>query len=143
MQEIIKLRVPAADPDAKESRPEFVSHGNFDFELVPGSTIAIAARYERIATWLVSSHGLEEIGRESIDEEAGQSDQSDQDSSDEVDFAADYPEDFPGREALIAAEVPHATAVTLTAEQLVGYNGIGPKTADAIVAYVANNGGSE
>lgn len=156
MKKVIKLRVPAEDPDAETPRPEMVSHGNFDFELKPGSTIVVEEKHERVANWLIDAHGLEEIGREEVEDDEAPHDpdpsvvdgedaaaaDADGDSSEEeeVDFAAGYPEEFPGRDALIAAEVPHATAVTLSSEQLVKYPKIGPATAEAIVAYV--NGGN-
>lgn len=152
MKRVIKLRVPAQDPDAETPRPEQVSHGNFDFVLDPGSTILVEEKHERVANWLIDAHGLEEIDRVEVDDdeaphdpdpapvdEAG--DDVEESEEEEVDFAAGYPEDFPGRDALIAAEVPHATAITLSSEQLVKYPKIGPATAEAIVAYV--NGGKE
>ena len=142
MKEIIRLKVPSK-PEA-----EFVSHGNFDFELVPGSTIEV--QNEGVARWLVDTHGLEEVGRELVEDttpspEAGATPpKTGGEPEEEFDFAAGYPDDFPSRDALIAAEVPYATAVTLNAEQLVQYKNIGPKTADAIVQYVADaNGGNE
>lgn len=153
MKKIIKLRVPAEDPDAETPRPEMVSHGNFDFELKPGSTILVEEKHERVSNWLIDAHGLEEIGREEVEDDEAPHDPDpapaadetdaagDESEEEEVDFAAGYPDDFPGRDALIAAEVPHATAITLSSEQLVKYPKIGPATADAIVAYV--NGGNE
>jgi endonuclease III-like uncharacterized protein len=41
---------------------------------------------------------------------------------------------------LVEANVPFETARSLTAEQLVEYKGIGPKTADSIVEYFAAGG---
>jgi endonuclease III len=53
-------------------------------------------------------------------------------------FEEQYPEDFPGRAALIEAAIPIVTARNLDREQLIAINGIGAKTADAIIEYFAS-----
>lgn len=128
MAERILLKVPA------KPKAEFVSYGNFDAELVPGSTVETTD--PQIADWLVSEWGLKEISRETIEKPV-------EEPAEDVptpDLSAEYPEDFPSREALIEANVPFETVKTLDAEQLVGYKGIGAKSAAAIVDYVAKGG---
>ncbi|MEO8650496.1 MAG: hypothetical protein ABI539_15140 [Acidobacteriota bacterium] len=125
-KEIIKLRVPA------EPKAEFVSHGNLGVDLVPGSAIETPDR--RFADWLIEHYELEEIGTEKVGDPDGDG------AAEESENDLGYPADFPSRDALITAEVPYETAINLNAEQLAEYKGIGPKTADAIVAYVAEGG---
>jgi hypothetical protein len=130
MKQIISLKVPA------EPKAESVSHGNFDADLTPGETIETSD--ERIANWLKADYDLKETGREEV--KAAEPAPEETPETPAEDLAAGYPEDLPGREALIAAEVPVSTVRSLTAEQLAGYKGIGPKTADAIVEYFAAGG---
>jgi hypothetical protein len=131
MKQIISLRVPA------EPKAESVSHGNFDAELVPGETIETTD--ERIANWLVSDYDLTEIDRRDVpDQPAAETETAPEPAAE--DLAVGYPEDLPGRDALIAAEVPLSTAKSLSAEQLAEYRGIGAKTAEAIVNYFAEGG---
>jgi CRP-like cAMP-binding protein len=126
-----KLRVP------DEPKAEFVSHGNLGVELRPGETWR--RPIERFADWLVSNYDLtrsivamcrtnRRVETETAPEPTAE------------DLAAGYPDDLPGRDALITAEVPVSTAKTLSVEQLAEYKGIGPKSAAAIVEYFAAGG---
>jgi hypothetical protein len=132
MKQIISLKVPA------EPKAESVSHGNFNADLTPGETIETTD--ERIAFWLVSEYGLKEVGREEVKTEEPAAETQTAAEPAAEDLADGYPEDLPGRDALIAAEVPLSTAKTLSAEQLAEYKGIGPKTAESIVEYFAVGG---
>lgn len=131
MKQIISLKVPA------EPKAESVSHGPHDAVLDPGSTIEVSD--ERFANFLVSEYGLVEVDRREVKADDPQPPTADETEPPTVD-AEDYPEGFPGREALVEANVPFATARSLSAEQLVEYKGIGAKTADAIVEFVAAGG---
>lgn len=130
MKQIISLKVPA------EPKAESVSHGPFDADLEPGSTIEVTD--ERFASFLVSEYDLEEVDRREV-KAAEPEPVPAEDMTPEI-TDRDYPSDFPGREALVEANVPFETARSLTAEQLVEYKGIGPKTADSIVEYFAAGG---
>jgi hypothetical protein len=126
-KEIIRLRVP------ENPKAEFVAHGNLGVELKPGQTVETPNR--RFADALVAEYDLEEIETVPVGEDPGKA--GDGEPASEL----GYPADFPGREHLIAAEVPHATAVNLSAEQLAEYKGIGPKSAEVIRKFV--EGGTE
>jgi hypothetical protein len=131
MKQIISLKVPA------EPKAESVSHGNFNADLTPGETIETTD--ERIANWLVSDYDLTEIDRRDVpDQPAAETETAPEPAAE--DLAAGYPDDLPGRDALITAEVPVSTAKTLSVEQLAEYKGIGPKSAAAIVEYFAAGG---
>lgn len=47
----------------------------------------------------------------------------------------DYPEDFPAADVLTELGITHEEVLLLTREQLIDLKGIGPKTADAILAF--------
>jgi hypothetical protein len=131
MKQIISLKVPA------EPKAESVSHGNFNADLTPGETIETTD--ERIANWLVNNYDLTEIDRRDVpDQPAAETETAPEPAAE--DLAAGYPDDLPGRDALITAEVPVSTAKTLSVEQLAEYKGIGPKSAAAIVEYFAAGG---
>lgn len=123
MKQIFRLKVPA------EPTSEFVSHGNIEFELTPNAVIEVTNG--QVAVWLVNAHGLELI--ETV--EAAETETTPQTGAEQ-----EYPEGFPGREALIEANVPFEQVKNLTAEQLTGYKGIGEKTAAAIVEFFAAGG---
>jgi hypothetical protein len=131
MKQIISLKVPA------EPKAESVSHGNFNADLTPGETIETTD--ERIANWLVSAYDLTEIDRRDVPDQPAAGTETVAEPAAE-DLAAGYPDDLPGRDALITAEVPVSTAKTLSVEQLAEYKGIGPKSAAAIVEYFAAGG---
>jgi hypothetical protein len=131
MKQIISLKVPA------EPKAESVSHGNFNADLTPGETIETTD--ERIANWLVSDYDLTEIDRRDVPDQPAAVTETVAEPAAE-DLAAGYPDDLPGRDALITAEVPVSTAKTLSVEQLAEYKGIGPKSAAAIVEYFAAGG---
>lgn len=128
MKQIISLKVPA------EPKAESVSHGPHDADLVPGEIVETSD--ERFANFLVSEYELEEVDRRDVkaDEPAPAAE-----TPVEVE-TEDYPEDFPGREALVEANVPMATVRSLSADQLVEYPGIGPATAKRIVEHFAAGG---
>jgi hypothetical protein len=128
MKQIISLKVPA------EPKAESVSHGPHDAELEPGSTIEVSD--ERFADFLVSEYDLEEVDRREVKTDEPGSPEAPPVEVDEE----SYPEDLPGRDALIEANVPLSTARTLSAEQLVEYKGIGSATAERIVKYFAAGG---
>lgn len=133
MKKIYKLRVPkklaGGDPV-----PEFVSHGNLEASLTPGGTVE--TDHERFARHLEERYGLEPVSIEEIAD--GPEPVEEEPAAEPVVIDADeYPAGFPGREVLIENNVPHATAATLDAEQLTAYKGIGPKTAEEILAYIA------
>lgn len=133
---LFKLQVPA------EPESEFVSHGNLEAELKPGSIIETTN--PNFARWLVDSHKLTIVSETEVDADVAAADDAeevpDEQLPEEIDAEA-YPADFPGRDALIEANVSFETVKTLTAEQLDDYKGIGPKTAADIVAYF--EGGTE
>ncbi|MBS1793353.1 MAG: hypothetical protein JSS81_05835 [Acidobacteria bacterium] len=52
---------------AKKQTVEFVSHGNYEADLTPGSTVTTTSR--KFADWLVGEFGLEEISDPSDDAE--------------------------------------------------------------------------
>jgi hypothetical protein len=116
MSEPIKLKVPAT-PEM-----EFVGQGNFHAELVPNSTIEVKDR--KFADWLILRHGLTEIKPRKKAEKA------------EVNSFGYAPE-FPGRDALIAAEIPFETIEGLTAEQLQKIPNISEATAEQIIGFTA------
>lgn len=127
------LTVPA------DSAERVVSHGLHDFTLEPGGTVETTDA--RVARWLEMEHGLELEGVEDIPVSSAPTDpeneapQQPEDADRSVRVPSEYPDDLPGRDVLIGANVPFDTVKTLTAEQLVEYKGIGPKTAAEIVAY--------
>lgn len=134
-KQIFRLKVPASPVS------EFVSHGNHDFTLVPNETIEVTD--PRVARWLEAEHGLGLI--ETVEEETTPSSEADATppqtgGEPELVDPETYPADFPGRDALIKANVPFDTVKTLTEEQLDEYPGIGPKTAAEIVEYFPNGG---
>lgn len=117
MSETIKLKVPA------EPESETVSQGNFHADLVPNSTIEVTNR--RFADWLIFRHGLTEIKPKTKTAKPAE----------ENPFAASYPADFPGRDALVTAQIPFETTQGLTKEQLLKVPNIGDQTADQILGY--------
>ena len=113
----IKLKVPA------EPKAESAGQGNFKADLVPNSTIEVKNR--AFADYLINEFGLTEIKPKVKAQTA----------KEESPFAAGYHPRMPGRDALIAAEIPFETLQGLTREQLIKLPDIGAKTADAILSF--------
>lgn len=111
-----KLRVPAAE-DLPEGFPEYVEQGYLSTELPRGEVIEVAD--ERFAHWLVRDLGLELVEEPQSDPQTGE-----------------YAADFPGRVVLMKLGVTPAKVRELDREQLIALDGIGEKTADAILAAV-------
>jgi hypothetical protein len=138
MSEEIRLKVPAGgvmrefvttDPKTKkETRErraiEFVSQGNHVADLAPDSTVTTKSRL--FADWLIGELGLEEV--EPVNEQASSASPLD----------AEYDADFPGRKVFISLGIPFETVKGLSREKLIEINGIGPRTADEVLARVAN-----
>lgn len=124
-EETIKLRVPA---DVPEGFPEYVSQGNLATDLPRGEVIEVSDR--AFADWLVRELGLESLRPV------------------ESPLEADYPADFPRREIFIALGIAAIDARGLDRDGLIALNGVGEKTADAVLEYFAsetdgdNNGGN-
>lgn len=119
MSEKIKLKVSGAPPT------EFVSQGNFHAELAPDSTVETTSR--EFADFLIVQYGLTEIHRKTKHEKPEKVNQ----------FAVGYAENFPGRDALVGAEIPFDSARGLSREQLLKIPGIGAATADQILGFTS------
>jgi|GEM_PF-6478357 len=109
MSEKIILRVPEHDDGGL---PEYVSHGNFGAALARQETVQVTDA--RFADWLASTYGLRPVT------DAGH-------ASSEI----------PGYAALVSAGISIEAAADMTKEQLIAVNGIGAKTADAILKFFA------
>lgn len=123
MTEKIRLKVPSA-PAA-----EFVSQGYLRADLQPDGVVETDSR--QFADYLIGEFGLAEIG------EPQRSDSSSSEPSLKERLEAEYPPDFPRRDVFIEMEMPLATVRGLTREQLVDLNGIAEKTADKVLAFLA------
>lgn len=119
-EEKIKLRVPADDPEGfgdKNPYPEYISQGNHAAELPRGEVIEVASR--PFADWLVRTYDLEDL------------------TPPENPVGNDYPEDFPRREVPVGLGVSITDLRTYDRDALIAIDGIGAKTADAILEYFA------
>ncbi len=103
-----------------EGFPEYISQGEHSVTLAPGDTVEVDSR--RFADWLVRELGLVDVTPAATD---------------------GFPEDLPGRNVLIRENLTIEAVKEYTREQLIALDGIGEKTADAIIAYFADHGGKE
>ena len=117
MSEEIKLKVP------ENPKSEFVAQGNFHAELKPNSTIEVTSR--KFADFMIENYGLTEIKPKAKAQKEEKVNP----------FAASYPANFPGVDALAAAEIPYGSVQGLTKEQLVKIPNLGAATADQILSF--------
>ena len=130
----IRLQVPDVVP---EGFPEFLSHGNFEATLTPGSTVETVHR--GFADVLVRDYGLVEAVS---GQHSAVSPDKDQRSKIEDQSDDQFPDDFPRRELFAGQEFSLETLRGFDRDQLIALPGIGEKTADAILEYFANDGGN-
>lgn len=123
------LQVPADKP---AGFPEFVTQGNFQADLTQETVETTEANFAR---WLVAEYGLEDVTPEVADDDGG----ADEPSA----VPGEYPEDFPRREVLIENNISIDTARGLDRDQLIALNGIGEKSADAILEFFNSTGGAQ